>query len=114
MKKPDAVYLEHLLAAIARCERYAQGLTYEQFAGDDLRQDGIIRQLESIGEAARQVSPDLQALHSEVPWSDLVGIRNKLIHAYFEVNLAIVWDTVRFDLPMLKAQVERILALSTR
>ena len=72
-------------------------------------QDGIIRQLEIIGEAARRVSSDLKALYSEVPWRDIVVMRNKLIHDYFGVDVELVWMTVKRDVPVLKQAVCEIL-----
>jgi len=74
-----------------------------------LLQDGVVRQMEIIGEAARNVSKDLQNAHPEFPWGKMIGIRNILIHAYFRVDLFIVWDTAQSDLPLLKQQAKRIL-----
>jgi uncharacterized protein with HEPN domain len=107
--KNDAVYLHHILDAINRIQGYIAGVSYDQFLQDSLLQDGVVRQLEIIGEAARNVSGTFRDAHPELPWSQMTGTRNKLIHGYFEVNLFIVWDTVQSDLPPLKQQVERIL-----
>jgi uncharacterized protein with HEPN domain len=109
--KSDAVYLRHILDAIHRIQSYVAGVAYDQFLRDNLLQDGVVRQLEIIGEAARNVSSPFQEAHPELPWSHMVGIRNKLIHDYFQVNLFIVWDTVHTDLPPLKQQVGRILKM---
>lgn len=109
--KNDAVYLHHILDAINRIQRYTAGVSYDQFLQDSLLQDGVVRQLEIIGEAAKNVSSTFRDAHPELPWSQMTGTRNKLIHAYFEVNLFIVWDTVQSDLPSLKQQVERLLRM---
>jgi uncharacterized protein with HEPN domain len=110
MKKDDTVYLRHILDAIQRIQEYLASTPYDQFLQDHLLQDGVVRQLEVIGEAASNVSEALQSAHPELPWGEMIGIRNRLIHAYFEVDLFIVWDTVRSDLPPLKQQVEHLLA----
>jgi uncharacterized protein with HEPN domain len=69
----------------------------------------LIRELEIIGEAASKVSPETRGQNSAVPWQDICGMRNRLIHAYFDVNLDVVWTTVTKDLPFLKAELEKIL-----
>jgi len=101
----DKVYLRHILDAIERIERYVQGVEQEEFEAEELLQDGVIRQLEIIGEAARRVSSDLKALYSEVPWRDIVDMRNKLIHDYFGVDVELVWMTAKRDVPALKQTV---------
>jgi uncharacterized protein with HEPN domain len=103
--KSDAVFLHHILDAISRIERYLAGVSHDRFL-----QDGVVRQMEIIGEAARNVSKNLRNAHPELPWAKMIGIRNILIHAYFRVDLFIVWDTAQSDLPLLKQQIERVLA----
>ncbi len=112
MKRDDVVYLHHILAAISRIQEYLAGVTYDQFIENYLLQDGVVRQLEIIGEATRNISSDFQSLHSDLPWDRMVAIRNRLAHAYFEVNLAIIWDTAQVNLPPLRTQVERLLEKS--
>ncbi len=112
--KNDAVYLHHILDAINRIQRYIGGVSYDRFLQDNLLQDGVVRQLEIIGEAAKSVSSAFRNTHPELPWKQMAATRNKLIHDYFEVDLLIVWDTVQSDLPPLKQQVERILGILER
>jgi uncharacterized protein with HEPN domain len=69
----------------------------------------LIRELEIIGEAASKVSSDIRSQHPSIPWQDITGMRNRLIHAYFDVDLDTVWRTVSQDLPILKSNIERIL-----
>jgi len=109
MKKDDTVYLRHILDAIQRIQEYLAGVSYNQFLRDHLLQDGVVRQLEIIGEAASNVSEALQSAYPKLPWAAMIGIRNRLVHAYFEVDLFIVWDTVQSDLPPLKKQMEQLL-----
>ena len=110
MKRDDTIYLRHILDAVERIASYVQGVSTGQFLSNNLLQDGVVRQLEIIGEASRNLSADFRQTHTEVPWSQIIALRNRVIHAYFDVNLRVVWEIVRDDLPPLKQQVKRILA----
>ncbi|MEA3344730.1 MAG: DUF86 domain-containing protein [Chloroflexota bacterium] len=109
--KNDAVYLRHILRAINRIQGYIAGISYDQFLRDSLLQDGVVRQLEIIGEATKNVSHVFRDFHPELPWRQMAGIRDRLIHGYFEVDLFTVWDTVQSDLPLLRQQVEHTLQM---
>jgi len=109
MKKDDTVYLHHILDAINTIEEYLQGVNEENFKATRLLQDGTIRQIEVIGEAIRHISKDTRKTYPEIPWQDIAGMRDKLIHDYFGVDIEKVWDTAWQDLPVLKEQVIRIL-----
>ncbi|MDM7940166.1 MAG: DUF86 domain-containing protein [Methanothrix sp.] len=109
MKKDDAVYLHHILAAIERIEAYSEGVSFQEFLQIEILQDGVIRQLEIIGEATRNLSTDLCRRHPEVPWGEIIGLRNRIAHAYYSIDLGVVWDILRVDLPSLKEDVARIL-----
>jgi uncharacterized protein with HEPN domain len=115
MKPDESFYLRHILDAISRTESYLEGLDEAAFGASLLVQDGVIRQLEIIGEAARHVSPAFRRSHSQVPWDDIAGMRDKLIHDYFGVDLGRVWLTAIEDLPELKAKVqEMVIGQETR
>ncbi len=109
MKKDDTVYLHHMLDAIQRIQQYVKGIAIAQFRQNGLVQDAAVYQLLIIGEASRNVSDEFQASHSEIPWSQVIALRNRIVHAYFEINLQIVWDIVQNDLPPLKQQLAKIL-----
>lgn len=101
-------YLQHILQAISRIQRYTAGLSAAGFAADEKTQDAVLRNIEVMGEAARNVQrhhPAFSASHDDVPWGVMVGMRNRLSHGYFAVDTDLVWATVRDDLPILQAQV---------
>jgi uncharacterized protein with HEPN domain len=105
MARDDSVYLRHILDAISRIEEYLHGVDEETFYQHYLVQDGVIRQLEIIGEASKRLSREVRASCPNVPWPDIAGMRDKLIHDYFGVDLEAVWLTARDDIPALKAEV---------
>jgi uncharacterized protein with HEPN domain len=108
MKRDDTVYLLHILDAIASVEEYTRGMSENEFLGNSMAHDAVVRQIEIIGEAARNVSDEFQEKHPNLPWMKMIGIRNKIIHEYFNVNYAIVWDTIKDDLPTLKKNIKKI------
>ena len=105
----DLVYLGDILDAIRRIEDYTAGIKKKEFMEHLMMQDAVMRQIEIIGEASNSVSDDFQEKHPELPWFQMRGIRNKIIHDYRGINLQVIWDTVKNDLPALKKQVEGIL-----
>jgi len=109
MKRDDTVYLQHILDAIRKVEVYIQDLNETAFLQNDLVQDGVIRQIEIIGEAAKRLSSGLRKKHGRIPWQDIAGMRDKLVHDYFGVDIEKVWLTAIEDLPILKDEVEKIL-----
>ena len=109
MKRDDSIYLRHMLDAIARVRSYLSGVDETNFTRNYLVQDGVIRQLEIIGEAARHVSDELRQKWPLVPWADVAATRNKLIHDYFGVDIEKVWLTAKDDLPGLQEQLHRVL-----
>ena len=104
----DRLYLESIGECLERIEEYAAA-DEDAFMNSRLIQDGVIRNLELIGEATKNLSADLRAANPEIPWRQIAGMRDVLIHDYLKVNLARVWNTVDTDLPELRATVLRLL-----
>ena len=109
MKTDKSAFLNHILDAIKKIEKYLQGIDEEAFTKNDLVQDGVIRQIEIIGEAVKRLSDDIKSQAPLLPWQDIAGMRDKLIHDYFGVDIDTVWLTVEKDIPVLKKEVERII-----
>ncbi|MGQ9850170.1 MAG: HepT-like ribonuclease domain-containing protein [Aggregatilineaceae bacterium] len=102
----DLTYVLDMLIAARYIQAYMAGIDRAAFEQDAMRQDAVIRRIEIIGEAAKRISAEFQAAHREIPWQQVAGMRNRLIHGYDEVSLAIVWNVVQHDIPALIAQLE--------
>jgi len=107
MKKDPKIFIEHILESILKIESFSKGLTRENFFKDELRQSAVIRQLEIIGEAAKNLSEKLKEETKEIPWRDVAGLRDKIIHHYFDVDYKTIWDIVQNNLPELKQVLDK-------
>ena len=105
----DKAYLLDILIAARKALQFLEGMTWEAFVKSELHQNAIMRPLEIIGEAAGRVSQGTRDAHPEIPWEQMIGMRNRLIHEYFRVNLTTVWKTVQNDLPSLIEMVEPLI-----
>src|SRR5215210_9203277 len=103
--RSDRDLLSDILEALRRARSYTAGQSYEQFLEDTKTQDAVIRTLEILGEATKKLSPSLRESHPEIPWKGMAGVRDKLIHDYFGVNIDIVWQIARDQIPALATQV---------
>ena len=109
MKTDQSAFLNHILDAITKIEKYIQNIDEESFIKNDLVQDGVIRQIEIIGETVKRLSNDLKSQSPNIPWQDIAGMRDKLIHDYFGVDIDTVWLTAKKDIPQLKEEIKRII-----
>ena len=108
MKKPE-IFLEHILGSIGLIEEYTRGKTKEDFLSSISLQDKVIRRLEIIGEAVKNLPLEITEKYSDIPWKRIAGMRDKLIHGYFGVDFDFTWGVVKRDLPDLKKKIERIM-----
>jgi len=103
-RKPELL-LNDILEAIERIQAYIAGLEFDDFAADSKTVDAVVRNLEIIGEAARQLPEDFTKLNDHIPWYQIIGIRNRIIHEYFGVDISIIWKILRDDLDRFAAAI---------
>lgn len=106
----DLPYLKHILDSIVKIERYVEEMNREGFLGDPKTQSAVVRELEVIGEATKRLSRHFREENPEIPWAEVAGTRDRLIHGYFDVDLHEVWETAKSDLPKLRETVEKAIA----
>ena len=106
MPERDAdLLIEDILTAIGRIDRYTRGLTHEAFLSDEKTIDAVVRNLEIIGEAARRIPASFAAAYPDIPWQQMAGLRNRIVHDYFGLDLEIIWQIIQGDLPQLKVRL---------
>ena len=106
--KDDQIYIDHIKQSIDRILEYISDKKHAEFIEDFKTQDAVVRQLEIIGEATKRISKDLREKNKEVPWSDMAGMRDILIHDYIDVDFEIVWKTASEKIPQLKELLRKI------
>lgn len=104
------LFLNDILESISKIEIYTQGMDYKHFISDEKTKDAVVRNLEIIGEAVKNIPDDVKERHRDIDWKGAGGMRDKLIHEYFGANFAIVWETIKDDLPPFRERIEKILA----
>lgn len=111
MRQDDAIRLRHMLDATQEAISFAGGRKREDLEGNRMLVLSLVKDIEIIGEAATKVSDDCRSEHPEIPWKNIVTMRNRLIHGYFDINLDIVWKTVTEELPGLMILLQKALAI---
>jgi len=109
MKKDPKIFIEHILESIEEIEKYSLHATQETFSKMTMMQDAIIRRIEIIGEATKKLPKPFKGKYPKMPWKEMAGMRDILIHEYFGVNIATVWRTIKKDIPKLKKQIKELL-----
>lgn len=107
-ERSDREFLGDIREAIQRITNYTRGMSYEDFLSDAKTQDAVIRNLEVLGEAAKNLSEEFRVAHASLPWKSMMGTRDRLIHHYFGVSLDIVWQIVSLELPKVGSQLQKL------
>lgn len=110
MSRDLRLYLEDILQACEKIQRYTDRMFLDEFQSDDRTYDAVIRNLEIIGEAAKNIPPETRALYPDIEWRAIAAFRNIVAHEYFAVNAEIVWDIITNKIPDLQKQIEDTLA----
>lgn len=110
-KKPE-IYLAHILTSIKAITEYTAGVPEESFYTDRKLQMAVIKELEIIGEAVRNLPEEFRESNPNIPWKKIAGMRSYLIHEYFEIDLDLVWDTIESRIPELQKEIEKLTTIS--
>lgn len=108
-RRPVDLLIEDIWDAIEKVERYLSGFDHDAFVKDDKTVDSVVRNLEIMGEAANRLPVDFKAKHRQIKWRKIVGLRHRIVHDYFGIDLEIIWEITQKDLPELKSKLAQIL-----
>ncbi|HHT9134084.1 MAG TPA: HepT-like ribonuclease domain-containing protein [Candidatus Avalokitesvara rifleensis] len=109
MRRDYRLFIEDILDCIEKIEQFVGDMSFDEFVQDDKTSSAVIRKIEIIGEAAKNVPRDLRKRYKELPWSDMTKMRDKVIHAYFGINHKIVWRVIKERLPQMKPIIQKML-----
>ena len=109
MNRDYKLFIKDIVDAIESIEKFVAGMNFEEFKNDDKTVSAVVRKLEIIGEATKNIPDEIKEKYLMLPWKEMAKIRDKLIHGYFSVDFEIVWKVVKEELPLLKPKIEEIL-----
>jgi len=107
-KRSFRLYLKDILEAIEKINNYTKNLSFEEFSQNTMIVDAVIRNFEIIGEATKHIPEEIRKSYPEIPWKEMAGMRDKMIHEYFGVDLEIVWKTIKIRLPQILLLLEQV------
>ena len=111
MKRDYSLFLKDIIQAMEAIEKFVEGMDLEKFIGDDKTSSAVIRKFEILGEAAKNIPNWIREKYPHIPWRRIVGMRDRLIHAYFGIDYKLVWDAIKVEIPKLKPELEKILKM---
>ena len=107
--RPYGLFLEDIISSILKIRKYIEGTSYDAFQDDNLTVDAVLRNLEIIGEASRNVPPEIRSRYPDVPWARMIGLRNIVSHEYFGIDLSIIWRIITVNLPETMPSIEEMI-----
>jgi len=108
-KRDYKIYLDDIILSSSKIQEYIKGISFDGFVKNGQLVDAVIRNIEIVGEAAKNLPNSLKNKHKSIPWKEIVSTRNRVTHEYFGVNLKIIWKAVKLEIPRLKREVQKIL-----
>jgi len=109
MTRNYKIYLKDILKSMESIEKFVENMIFEEFRGDDKTTSAVIRKFEIIGEATKKIPQEIRKKYPKIPWKEMAGMRDRLIHFYFGIDYKLVWETIKKKIPEVKQQIEKIL-----
>lgn len=109
MPRDYKIYLKDILESIAKIDEYTKGVSFDEFKEERMREDAIIRNLMTIGEAVKSIPDTIRSKSPQTEWEEMAGLRDILVHQYFGIELGTIWDIIKKDLPRLKRDIEKLI-----
>jgi uncharacterized protein with HEPN domain len=107
--RDTSIYIKDIVAAIDAIGQFTEGIDFRHFCEDDKTSSAVIQKLQIIGEAVKNVPADIKQRYTDIPWKEMAGMRDKLVHQYFRIKMELLWQTIRNDLPALKFSLSEII-----